>query len=228
MQRNVLEYLEATAPRLPEKVAFHNGTEGLTFGQVSRAARGIGTFLAQKGLEREPVVVFMEKHPKSVAAFFGVVYSGCFYVPIDEEMPLYRVELIFRTLKPRAVLCGEKTRKAAEDLGYTGGLYGYEEAAACQPDQALLDRIRAEQLDTDPLYIVFTSGSTGVPKGVVACHRSVIDYIEQLSATLGFNEDTVFGNQTPLYFDACLKELYPTIKFGATTYLIPKDRKSVV
>ena len=95
MQRNVLEYLEATAPRLPEKVAFHNGTEGLTFGQVSRAARGVGTFLAQKGLEREPVVVFMEKHPKSVAAFFGVVYSGCFYVPIDEEMPLYRVCLLY-------------------------------------------------------------------------------------------------------------------------------------
>ena len=223
MQRNVLEYLEATAPRLPDKVAFHNGAEGLTFGQVSRAARGIGTFLARKGLEREPVVVFMEKNPKSVAAFFGVVYSGCFYVPIDEEMPLYRVELIFQTLNPRAVLCDSKTRALAEELGCTGGLYDYEEAAACQPDQPLLDRIRAVQLDTDPLYIVFTSGSTGVPKGVVACHRSVIDYVEQLSAALGFNEDTVFGNQTPLYFDACLKELYPTIKFGATTYLIPKS-----
>ena len=49
----MLEYLEATAPRLPDKVAFHTGAEGLTFGQVSRAARGIGTFLARKGLERE-------------------------------------------------------------------------------------------------------------------------------------------------------------------------------
>lgn len=57
----------------------------------------------------------------------------------------------------------------------------------------------------------------------MACHRSVIDYIEQLSETLGFDGDTVFGNQTPLYFDACLKELYPTLKFGATTYLIPKS-----
>lgn len=223
MQRNVLEYLEATAPRLPDKIAFHNGTEGLTFGQVSRAAQGIGTFLAQRGLKREPVVVFMEKHPKSVAAFFGVAYSGCFYVPIDEEMPLYRVELIFQTLHPRAVLCDDRTKQSVEDLGYTGGLYHYEEAAACEPDQSVLGRIRAEQLDTDPLYIVFTSGSTGVPKGVVACHRSVIDYIEQLSQTLGFSQDTIFGNQTPLYFDACLKELYPTLKFGATTYLIPKS-----
>ena len=223
MQRNVLEYLEATAPRLPDKVAFSNGIDSLTFGEVSRAARGIGTFLAQNNFRREPVVVFMEKHPRSVAAFFGVVYSGCFYVPIDEEMPAYRVELIFQSLKPRAVLCDGKTRPLVEKMGYQGGLYNFETAAAHTPDDALLASIRAAQLDTDPLYIVFTSGSTGVPKGVVACHRSVIDYIEQLSETMGFSEDTIFGNQTPLYFDACLKELYPTLKFGATTYLIPKS-----
>jgi non-ribosomal peptide synthetase component F len=57
----------------------------------------------------------------------------------------------------------------------------------------------------------------------VACHRSVIDYIENLSDVLRISEDTVFGNQTPLYVDACLKELYPTLKYGATTYLIPKS-----
>lgn len=223
MQRNVLEYLEATAPRLPDKVAFSNGTDSLTFGELSRAARGIGTFLARHGLAKEPVVVFMEKHPRSVASFFGVVYAGCYYVPIDEEMPLYRVELIFKSLQPRAVLCDEKGRKAVEKLVYTGAVYSYEEASACEPEDALLADIRAGQLDTDPLYVVFTSGSTGVPKGVVACHRSVLDYIEQLSATLGFSQETVFGNQTPLYFDACLKELYPTLKFGATTYLIPRS-----
>lgn len=57
----------------------------------------------------------------------------------------------------------------------------------------------------------------------MACHRSVIDYIENLSDVLEFNEETRFANQTPLYFDACLKELYPTLKFGATTYLVPKS-----
>jgi non-ribosomal peptide synthetase component F len=69
--------------------------------------------------------------------------------------------------------------------------------------------------------VVFTSGSTGTPKGVVATHRSVIDYIENLSEVMGFNEDTVFGNQVPLYVDACLKEIYPTLKCGASAYLIP-------
>ena len=65
----------------------------------------------------------MEKHPCSVAAFFGVVYAGCYYVPIDEEMPRYRVELIFRNLNPRAVLCDEKTRPMIEEMGYSSGLH---------------------------------------------------------------------------------------------------------
>ena len=116
---------------------------------------------------------------------------------------------------------GNQTLMCIANGRYYGG--SFNPVPDAEPDDGLLSAIRDRQLDTDPLYIVFTSGSTGVPKGVVACHRSVIDYIEQLSATLGFSEETVFGNQTPLYFDACLKELYPTLKFGATTYLIPKS-----
>ena len=74
----------------------------------------------------------------------------------------------------------------------------------------------------DPIYIVFTSGSTGIPKGVVACHRSVIDYIENLQRHSGFRGYHIW-QPVATYFDACLKELYPTVKFGATTYLIPKS-----
>src|SRR5690606_9923293 len=104
-----------------------------------------------------------------------------------------------------------------------GKVYLYDEAIKTVCDDHALSLIRDRQIDTDPIYIVFTSGSTGIPKGVVACHRSVIDYIENMSEVLRISEDTVFGNQTPLYVDACLKELYPTLKYGATTYIIPKS-----
>ena len=220
---NVLEYMEGTIDRVPDKTAFSNGEEGITFRELSDGAKAIGSALHKRGFYREAVVVYMRKHPNMVNAFFGVLYGGCYYVPIDEEMPVHRIRLIFDTLNPRAVICDEETEGHARELGYDKQLMRYEDLIREEIDEEALLEIRRKSLDVDPIYIVFTSGSTGVPKGVVACHRSVIDYIETLSEVLEFNEDTVFGNQTPLYFDACLKELYPTLKFGATTYLIPKN-----
>ena len=207
---NVLEYMEGTVDRVSEKVAFSNGEESITFRELYDRSRALGSALLKRGFTREPVVVYMKKHPNMVNAFFGVLYSGCFYVPIDEEMPVHRIRLIFETVHPRAVICDESTEDHARELGF-GLVLRFSELISEEVDEAALRTVRKKSLDIDPIYIVFTSGSTGVPKGVVACHRSVIDYIETLSEVLEFDEDTVFGNQTPLYFDACLKEIYPTL-----------------
>ena len=223
MQTNILEYLEHTVLRVPEKVAFSNEETGLTFRQVYDQSRAIGTFLHKEGFYKKPVVVFMKKHPKTIAAFFGAVYGGNYYVPLDEEMPRHRIELIFKTLGPGAMICDETTEAMAKEMDFAGTIYRYEDIAFGKADDAALVQIREDQLDIDPIYIVFTSGSTGIPKGVMACHRSVLDYVEQLCDVLKFDENSVFGNQTPLYFDACLKEIIPTIKYGATTCLIPKQ-----
>ena len=220
---NVMEYLEATVKRVPDKTAFADDTREMTFREVYSHSRAIGSLLWSKGIYREPVVVFMEKRPEMISAFFGCVWGGCYYVPIDAEMPKFRIELIFKNLNARAVICDSHCRELLSDYDFEGEVFLYDDICEGKIDETALAVIRDRQLDTDPIYIVFTSGSTGVPKGVIACHRSVIDYIENLSEVLGFNEDTRFGNQTPLYFDACLKELYPTLKFGATTYLIPKQ-----
>jgi amino acid adenylation domain-containing protein len=223
MLTNVLEYLEQTVTRLPDKTAFANEEMGLSFSQVYNQARAIGSFLHKEGFYKKPVVVFMKKHPKTIVAFLGTIYSGCYYVPLDEEMPRHRIELIFQTLQPGAIICDDTTAPLVKEFDYSGKTYLYDEISTTEVDEAALASIRDRQIDTDPIYIVFTSGSTGIPKGVMACHRSVLDYIEHLSEVLRFNEDTVFGNQTPLYFDACLKEIYPTMKYGATTYIVPKQ-----
>ncbi len=223
MQTNVLEYLENIWDKVPDKVAYANDKDSVTFHEVYDNARSMGSFLHAKGHYRESVVVFMEKHPNAIVSFYGVVYAGCYYVPIDEEMPKHRIGLIFQSLKPRAIICDDVTEQMVKEFDYDGAVYKYADICHTPVDEPALAEIRDHQLDIDPLYIVFTSGSTGVPKGVVACHRSVIDYIEQLSSVLKIDQDTVFGNQTPLYFDACLKELYPTLKFGATAYLVPKS-----
>ncbi len=223
MQTNILEYLEHTVTVKPDKVAFANEQMGLTFQQVYDESRAIGSFLAKNGYYKRPVVVFMKKHPRTLAAFFGTIYGGNYYVPLDEEMPRHRIELILGTLEPGAMICDETTLPMAREMAYKGEIYTYDQMAACPVNDDALQEIRARQLDIDPIYIVFTSGSTGIPKGVMACHRSVLDYVEHLCDVLKFDETTVFGNQTPLYFDAYLKEVIPTLKYGATTYLIPKQ-----
>ncbi|MBQ7320808.1 MAG: amino acid adenylation domain-containing protein [Clostridia bacterium] len=224
MLTNILQYLEGTAARLPDKLAFSDGEQGLTFGELSRLSRAIGSAVCARGMRREPVVILMEKSAMEIAAFFGTVYAGCFYVPMDAEMPMLRMQKILETLQPRLLICSAKTERLARELPFEGEIADCASLAACAENGAALAAVRAAQIDVDPIYVVFTSGSTGMPKGVAACHRSVIDYTESLCEALPFGEDTVFGNQTPLYFDAPLKEIMPTVKYGATTYFIPKKQ----
>ena len=221
MQKNILEYLEKTVITHKDKLAFSNGKEGLTFGEISSKARAVGSFLLKNGFYKAPIAIIMDKHPNTLAAFWGTVYAGCFYACIDEKMPKARILAIFEKLEPAAIICDNKNQKTALDLG-VDKVYLYSEISECNEDAAALAEVRKKQSDTDPIYVAFTSGSTGTPKGVVACHRSVIDYTDAICDALGFSEDTVFANQTPLYFDAPLKEIMPTIKLGATTYFAPK------
>ena len=225
---SILEYLEETAREVPDKIAFSTGTESRTFLEVLDGAQRIGSYLLNRGYRREPVVILMEKHPDTVISFLGAISARCYYVCLDSSMPLPRMQLILETLHARILIYDKKNEKNARILAESVSVshsmvtVPSEETLKEPVNEAVLLRTRRDQLDTDPIYIVFTSGSTGVPKGVIACHRSVIDYTENLSLALGFSRDTVFANQSPLFFDAPLKELMPTLKFGATTYFVPK------
>ena len=223
MQNHVLNDLYRVAEEKPDKVAYSDGENQLTFRDVYRQSRSIGSYLHERGIYKKPVVVFMKKSPQEIAAFFGTVAGGNFYVPVDEEMPGGRIQMILDNVQTPLIICDDTTEEIARGFQTKDcEIKQYNELIQTEVNDAALKDIHSKAIDTDPIYIVFTSGSTGVPKGVAACHRSVQDYIQQLSEVLQFNENTVFGNQAPLYFDACLKEIYPTLKFGATTYLIPK------
>lgn len=223
MQTNVLEYLEKTVNEVPDKVAFADDKIEVTFQQLYDNCRAIGSYLSNEGIYKEPVLIYMEKTPYTLVAFFGTIYGGNYYVPIDDEMPKRRIELIIENTKARVFICDQYTAGKVDQLGFQGTVVLFDDIIKTEINQAKLDVIREQSIDLDSIYVLFTSGSTGIPKGVVGHHRGVIDYIENLSEVLGFNRDTIFGNQAPLYFDACMKEIYPTMKFGATTYLIPKQ-----
>ncbi|MCD8029011.1 MAG: amino acid adenylation domain-containing protein [Erysipelotrichaceae bacterium] len=224
MITNVIDYLDHIVVDYHDKKAYCDDYTTYTFGDVYELSRRIGSYFIHENYYHEPIIVFMKKSPQTITSFFGIVYSGCYYIPIDEQMPKQRLNMIFDSLNARALICDENSYDMAKDLdGFSGKIYLYEELIQNDIDNQAIAEVKSKHLDTDLLYILFTSGSTGKPKGVVLSHRQIIDYTESLGDILHFSDQTIFGNQTPLYFDASLKELYGTIKWGATTYLIDKQ-----
>lgn len=219
---NLLSYLYTTAAHYPYKPAFISETSILTFSELKSKSEIIGSFIADKNIYSEPVLVFMEKSPEEVSALLGVICSGNYYVALDLEMAETRLRHIIDITETKLMICDKHTKAKAESLDFKGKIYNYDEIVTGEIAREDLLKISQKTKDTEPVYIVFTSGSTGVPKGVMASHRNVIDYIEGLGEILECDENTVFGNQAPLYLDASLKDVYTTLKYGATTYLIPK------
>ena len=217
--KNVLEYLEASALRVPEKIAYSDENESITFAALYDRARAIGSALAHRFGQNRPIGVAVGRHIGTLCAFFGVLYSGNYYVPLDPEMPSARLCGILSRLDPCAVLYknGDKTDSFPESVP----LIACDEIENAV-DEPLLSERRAQTLDIDPVYVIFTSGSTGTPKGIVISHRAVIDFIDELCAALDFRESDVFANQAPFYFDCSVKDIYLTLKLGAHDRILSK------
>ena len=223
MLTNVLDYLDRSVSLYADKVALSDSKNEATYAEFGDKSDAIGSAIIERtGTKNSPVVVFIDRNIESVISFMGIAKSGNFYVPIDRQLPVKRVELIVETLQPKAAIIWEKDNKILDEINFSGERLLYEEAILHTVDCDALKAVRDTAIDTDPLYAIFTSGSTGVPKGVLVCHRSVIDLIENFAETFDFDDTRVFGNQAPFDFDVSVKDIYSCIRNGGSMHVIPK------
>lgn len=220
--KNILELLEMNAEKFGNKTAYKDVEKALTYSELLQKSKGVGSALKNLGTKNRSVAIYLDKGVNVLTAMFGIVYSGNFYVVIDSEMPAPRINAIFETLKPVAVVTDNKHIETASSLDFNGKTFIIDEIENNAVDNEFLTVVRNCQIDTDPLYALFTSGSTGVPKGAVVSHKSVLAYSKWACDTFNINSETVFGNQTPFYFSMSVTDVFSTLRTGATLVIIPK------
>lgn len=227
MISNVLQWLEGTSARIGNKVAFEDVDNKITFIEIEQRAKAIGSVLVKKVEPRKPIIVISGRNVYTPTIFLGVVYAGCFYAPLDTTAPISRLNKIIENTKPALIISDEENLEFAKGLAYNCELLVAEDLVKTEIDQVSLDKVREQATENDPLYIIFTSGSSGVPKGVQTAHISLITYINAYSKVMGIDENDRFGNQSPLDYIAAIRDIYLPLKFGATTFIIPKKYFSI-
>lgn len=203
----VLDCLESTAAKFAANIICSDAKKQITYTDFVKNARAIGSFLCKYEKMRQPVAVFMDNSVEAWEAMLGVVYSGNFYVVIDALMPIERIKNIFTTLRPVAVIVDEKCQKQAAKLGMGQDVYDYEQIVQTSPDADKLQAVREKMIDADPVYALFTSGSTRRAQGNVLTHLSVMKYTQLVMQKLFISMKILFSAARRRFTLACLYPL---------------------
>jgi D-alanine--poly(phosphoribitol) ligase subunit 1 len=201
---NVIERIDHWAAVAPDQIAHVSGNRTLTFGELRRRSDALACYLAQNcGDDRQPIAVLGHREPEMLVAFVGTVKSGRPYVPLDTTLPQRRIDNILATSRAALTLTPDQI------LQFSAG-------DAPAPRKCVSSE--------DPFYILFTSGSTGEPKGVIVTLACLEHFVTWILAEQQFTErGEVFLNQAPFSFDLSVMDLYCSLTTGGALFSISRD-----
>lgn len=216
MLNSAHKILSQSAKAVPQKLAFITPSDSITYISLDEKSSALATQILNLNINKSPILIILPKGIEAIISFFGVLKSGNFYTIIDENMPLERINKIIRTLYP-ALLITSKDLALNLDLLtiFIDDLPGFKS------DQTILNNVKI--IDTDLAYTLFTSGSTGEPKGVSISHKSLIDFTIACVNDLAIDESHIIANQAPFYFDLSVFDIYVNLFARATTHILPKS-----
>jgi amino acid adenylation domain-containing protein len=234
--------LSDSAACLPDREAARFQDESLTYAELERVTNQVARSLQAAGVQRgDRVGIYVHKSLASVVAVFGIMKAGGVYVPLDPKAPAKRLAYITRNCDVRVLLTSPDKlgqlaafyaegspvgtvllvdgRAAAAALPEDVRIIPWREVAGC-PDSPVP---APGTIETDLAYILYTSGSTGDPKGVMIAHRTILTFINWACETFELGPADRVTSYAPLHFDLSTFDLYATIKAGGTIVLVPEQ-----
>ncbi|HEX8742745.1 MAG TPA: amino acid adenylation domain-containing protein [Thermoleophilaceae bacterium] len=216
----------AQAARTPSRVALSDARQRIAYDRMWREAGGFAAMLQGHGVGRETVVaVCAERSVHLPVALLGVLRAGGAYCPLDPEQPVQRLRHMVEQARPAVIVTAPRfeahVTEAARWAGCAivvlgdGGELGFA-AAGDPPAERAFDR-------DDPAYVIFTSGSSGRPKGVVVPHRGVVNRLLWMQDALELGADDIVLQKTPYGFDVSVWELFWPLIAGAREHLAAPD-----
>ncbi len=201
---NLLERIDHWAAVSPKAIAHVSDGRTLTYGELRRRSDALAAHLAERvGADRAPIAALGHREPEMLIAFLGAVKSGRPYVPLDTALPQQRIDKILATSRASLML-------TPEDISQFSASNAPAPAKRVQRD--------------DPFYILFTSGSTGEPKGVIITLACLEHFLACMIAEQRFTElGETFLNQAPFSFDLSVMDLYCSLVTGGTLFSISRD-----
>ncbi|WP_229402072.1 AMP-binding protein [Micromonospora okii] len=226
--RTVIERFARLAAELPTRSALLGEGPAVSYADLAAAAGGQAALLTAAGARPGDRVALLTPHgAPTVAAILGTLAAGCAYVPLDPSFPVDRLRHMLAAAEARAVLAAPQHEELAARL--TAGRPDAAGLTAECPDVAVLSTdtaatapLRPVAVDPDALaYVLFTSGSTGLPKAVGQTHRNLAHVVDNQIASLGIGPDDRLSLLASFSFDAAIPDLYPALLTGAA--VVPVD-----
>ena len=225
---NLIEFLEETYKTKGDKAAAEGEDVSYSFSELRGEALRIGGFIAEtlgSSRGKKNIAVYLPKGVKCLCAMLGVLYSGNAYVPLDCRVPLNRTKAILDVIQPAMVITDEHGRQILAGADMPEAIIeAYDHIPTLYPasPEVLISATLSRTQDTDPAYILFTSGSIGAPKGVAIPHRRVINYINWARDEFSITDAEIIGNQAPFHFTVSVMDIYLSLATGSMLCITPE------